>query len=119
MFNFKLFGGDKQYSSSALENQNTPITPVHRKIIRVYYIDVHNQSAGTLYLLMFDRTTALTGGETSFVGAPVQIPADATGGKVFLPGRPFQNGLVAALSTSKTQYTAPGAASGRFDINYD
>lgn len=116
MFNIKFAGGDRQISSTALEAQNTPIIPSSRSKLKVFFIDVHNQGAVDAYLLMFDRAAALTGGETSFVGAPVKIPADATGGKSFLPARPFATGLVAALSTSKTQFTSAGAV-GRFDIN--
>jgi len=80
-------------------------------------VHVINTSASERYLQLFDRTSALSGGEAPF--ARDIVPA---GGSVRIwweGGRSFAQGLRVALSSSIATWTDPTADEGFFHVEMD
>lgn len=80
-----------------------------------------NTNAALRYLQVFDRTTALSGGETPIIS----VPLPATSGDVMLDqsffgdyGLVFPAGIVWGVSTARATYTAGTAADHQVHVVY-
>jgi hypothetical protein len=119
MYNPRISGGDRNYTSAGTpEAQTPPATSPTNNRLKLYYVEVQNTGAVDAYLLIFDRSTAVSGAENDFVTVPVLIPPGMVSGKTFLPARGFANGIVCALSVDQTQFDTAGDV-GIFDMGYD
>ena len=107
------------YTSSALESAKAVKTSAGM----LFGLSVYNNSAGTLYLMVFDNS----GGTPPATGAvPNLIPRavatlstfDLTSAALTKFGWKFVNGLYVALSTTQATYTADGSAVGYFNAFY-
>lgn len=80
-------------------------------------VTVINTSGSARYLMLFDRTSALTGGEAPFYRQIV--PAGGQTTKWFEGGRTFATGLCVALSSTIATWTDPAADEGFFYVEMD
>jgi len=74
-----------------------------------------NGSGADVYLLVFDRATALAGGEVPLGG---QIVPNGTTAGLSFNRLPMNTGIVVAASSTLLTYTAVGAGAGLFIVSY-
>lgn len=109
-FTQRIKGPEVWSASTAAE-----ATRIVRTVPCTFYTAVcENQGGATAYLQIFDRATALAGGEAPTL-PPIQIIAGGTANYDFYQGgRPMNTGVVVALSSTAATYTA--YANGWFDV---
>lgn len=80
-------------------------------------VQVISSSAATRYLLLFNKTAALAGGDVPFYR--LTVPAGGQVGVTFTGGYTVSVGLRVALSSTALTYTDPGADEGLFYAEMD
>lgn len=80
-------------------------------------VQVISSAAVVRYLLLFNKTTALAGGDVPFYR--LEVPSGGQVGVAFTGGYTFSVGLRVALSSTALTYTDPGADEGLFYVEMD
>ena len=108
-----IAGADKVYVSAAAEK-----TAVISAVVgKCYWATCYNNGASDIFLQLFDQTAALAGTEVPKC-APVRVPSGVTGWLDAAVGRPFENGLIIAASSTALTYTALASNDAFFDVGY-
>ncbi len=97
-----------RFVSSALAREEQVFTGAGK----VREVSVLNTGGSTMYLMLFDQTAALAGGEAPFYRHIVPAGSQLT--VEFRGGRTVANGLRAALSSAAVTWTDPTVDEGLF-----
>ena len=89
-------------------------SPLTGKPGMLHWVSAHNTSGSTLYLFVFDGTTA---SGTLLVG-PLTCAANADISWDCRFAKPFSTGLFVAFSTSDSTYSVAGSTPGIFEVGY-
>lgn len=104
---------NSSYRSPAIE----AAAQVKKGIVYLYDGTMFNNSAGTLYFMVFD-TNAVPATGTQPDLAPIQVPSGSTASYSYR-ARPFSYGLYFAASTTPTNLTVVSSNAVIFDASFN